>query len=160
MMVLEDYKMVVIETGQDMKERPIKAGIYIGLLGAIGFLGKTNPSEGSFREELLENMDELLLIGEPIRNPNSDGHMQKLMWCYNNDQIRRLNLGVCSLMWQDNFAKEVDLFEAQCKPLKVGWLDMKERVLDIGIAGRWLWLNKAMIDYDINPTEWPEEQKS
>ncbi len=149
--------MVAVETGQDMKDRPLKAAFYISLLGITGYLAKTNPSLESFEGHLLENTNELLQLGKLVRNRKSDEHMQHLMWCFNEGRIRRLNLGVCSLIWKDNFGKEVDVFEAQCKSLKVGWMDMRDRTLDIGIAGRWLWLEKAMIDYDINIDEWPEE---
>ena len=157
--VYGDYKTVVKETGEDIKEHPLKTGIYLSILSVVGYLWKNNPSERSFRVELLEHMNDLLLVGDLIRNPRSDSHMQRLMWCYNNGQMRRMNLGVCSFMWQDNFPEEVDLFEAQCKPIMVGWLEFKDRILDIGVAGRWLWLNEAMIDYDINSDEWPDESE-
>ena len=76
------------------------------------------------------------MISDMIRNPVSDNHVQKLIRSYNEGIIRILNLGVCSLMWLDNYDKKVDLYKAQCKPLKVGWLEMKDRIVDIGVLDR------------------------
>ena len=152
--------MVGVETLQDMKNRPFKTTIYLGLLGGIAYLGKTNPSELDFQEQLVHNCNELLQVGDPIRNPNSDSHMQKLLQHYNAGLMRKLNLGICSIMWMDNYEKGTDLYDAQCKSLKVGWMDMKDRTVDVGILGKWWWIEKAMLDYDINPNEWPEEDSN
>lgn len=148
---------MAVEIGQDMKDRPLKSGIYVSLVAGAFYLGKTNPSELDFKEHLIENAGELLKLGEPIRNPTSDNHMQNLFKCYNSGQIRYLNFGLFSVMWRDNYKEGVDLFDAQCKPLKVGWFDLPERTLDIGILGKWHWIEKAMKDYDINPNEWNEQ---
>ena len=141
-----------------MKEKPAKSVFYLSSLAGIGYLIKTNPNEQSFRGEILECSNELLLLGDAIRNPNSNDHVQDLIEAYNAGHIRRLNLGVCTLMWRDNYDASVDLYEARCKSTRVGWLGIKDRIMDIGVMGRWLWLEKALIDYDINPNEWKNEQ--
>lgn len=135
----------------------MKSAIYVALLGTAGYLMKTNPNESSFKEQLVNNTNDLLLLSDAIRNPRADSHTQKVMQYANAGRIRRLNLGVCSLMWLDNYEKGVDVYNAHCDPLKVGWLDLKERVVDIGIMNRWLLLQDSMTDFDINPQEWGEE---
>ena len=140
-----------------MKAKPAKSVFYLGALAGVGYLMKTNPTECDFRGQILECSNELLLLGDAIRNPNSNGHIQDLIESYNAGHIRRLNLGVCSLMWLDDYDATVDLYEARCKSTRVRWLDMKDRIVDIGVMGRWLWLEKALIDYDINPEEWKEK---
>ena len=158
--ILDDYKTVGVETLQDMKDRPVKSAFYLSLLGGAIFFAKKNPSEEDFMEQLTNNMNELMLVGDPIRNPISDGHMQTLRKAYNTGEMRYLNLLFFSIMWRDNYHRRTDLYKAQCKPLKVGWLDLPDRTLDIGVLGKWWWVEKAMIDYDINPNEWPIEQAS
>ena len=155
--ILEDYKAVAVETGQDIKARPIKSGFVFSILGAVTYLIKTNPSEQSFRAGLVENTNDLLQLSDAIRRPSCDDHMQMLVKGYNEGTIRRLNLGVCSIMWLDNFDKDVDFFQAHCKQLRVGWLNMKERIVDVGVVNRWIYLEKYMEDFDINPQEWPDE---
>ena len=155
--ILDDYKNVAIETAQDMKAKPAKTAFYLSALAGVGYLMKTNPSERSFHGQILEYSNELLQLGDAVRNPSSNDQVQDLIESYNAGCIRHLNLGICSLMWRDNYDATVDLYEARCKSTKVRWLDMKDRIVDIGVVGRWLWLEKALIDYDINPNEWQEE---
>ena len=120
---------------------------------------KTNPTEDAFRERLTQNNNQLMLIGDPIRNPYTDKHMTKLNEYCNAGLMKCLNLGVCSIMWVDNYPKETDLYLARCKPLKVGWLDVKDRMVDIGILNKWWYIEAAMKDWDINPQEWGEKEE-
>lgn len=154
--ILDDYKTVAGEIWQDMKDHPVKSVVYIGALGAVVYACKHNPDETSFRTQLLDNVTELATLGD-IRNPSTEHHVQTLVHYYNTGQTRHLNLGVCSLMWVDRFDRQVDLYEAQAKPLKVGWLDLRDRLLDIGFLDHWYWLDRAMLNYDINPLEWGEK---
>ena len=157
--ILDDYVAVGQEILQDMKARPIKSSIYIGLIGTSLYFAKRNPSEASFQEQLVNNSNDLLLLSDLIRNPSSDSHIQKLVRANNEGTLRRFSFGVCSIIWMDNFGKEVDVYEAHCKPLKVGWVEMMtDRVVDVGILDRWIYMDDAMIDFDINPEEWPEEE--
>ena len=149
--------MVAEETLQDMKARPIKSSIYLTLLGTSGYLFKTNPSELDYRVKLIDYSHDLLMLGQAIRNPDSDSHVQRMLRYYNTGQMRRFSFGVCSVMWVDNFDKDVDMFEAHAGPLKVGWLEWKDRFVDVGYNGKWHWLTEAMEDYDINPNEWHDD---
>ena len=154
--IANDYKEAGQDILKDMKDKPLKSAFYIGTLSTLIYFCRHNPTEDSFREQLQNNANDLLLLSDLIRNPVSDSHVQKLISGYNEGVVRRLNLGVCSLMWLDNYDPQVDLYKAQCKPLKVGWLEMRERIVDIGVLERWIYMEKAMIDYDVNPAEWEE----
>ena len=57
-------------------------------------------------------------------------------------------------MWIDDHSSWSDLYKTQCYPLKVGWLDMPERIIDIGAFGKWWGMEKAMVDYDIHEEDW------
>ena len=65
--------------------------------------------------------------------------------------------GVCSFMWVDDYSSESDLFKVKCSPLKVGWRDMPQRIIDIGVLGKWWWIEKAMVDYDIHEEDWEDQ---
>jgi hypothetical protein len=158
--IYKDYETVAIETWADMRAKKLKSAIYLSILGTSGYLIATNPSEPSFYEQLTCNTNELLMVGNPIRNVHSDSHMQKLSRYHNQRRLRRFTFCVCCVMWVDNFDAQVDLYEAQCKHLKVGWLDWQERIVDVGVAGRWLYLDRAMRDYDINPEEWEDSERA
>ncbi|XP_074643218.1 mitochondrial import inner membrane translocase subunit Tim29-like [Tubulanus polymorphus] len=148
-----DYKMVAIECKDDMRGNPFKTACYLTGVAGLVTLIKTNPDEQSFRDGLLRNKLELLLIGEPIRNPKSDEFAQNALRLYDHEKIRRFNLGVASVIYHADHSKHVDLYEARCEPLKRKWLDYKDSVIDVGIFGRWIWLHETMKDFDINPNE-------
>jgi hypothetical protein len=38
-------------------------------------------------------------------------------------------------MWVDDYSPELGLYAARCDYLKPGWLDMRQRVIDIGFLG-------------------------
>ena len=157
--IWDDYMYVFQEIGKDMKAYPFKTTAYLSVLGGFVTLWKTNPGEREFREQLTLNSHKLLQLGEAIRNPYADIHMQKIHEFYNSGRIRRLSIGFCSIMWVDNYHSEVDVYIARCKPLRVGWLNLKDKVIDIGVLNRWWLLESAMKDYDVNPQEWNEKDE-
>ena len=38
-------------------------------------------------------------------------------------------------MWVDDFSSDLGLYAARCDYLQPGWLDMRQRVIDIGLLG-------------------------
>ncbi|XP_071118872.1 mitochondrial import inner membrane translocase subunit Tim29-like [Haliotis cracherodii] len=159
-MIFQDYKTVVVETIQDIKKQPVKSSFYISTLAGLGWLYKTNPSETSFRTQLIHSSQDLLLIGEPIRNPTSDNHIQDLSLTLKDGKLRFLSLGILTLVWRTQHSHWTGLYDAQCKQLKPQWSEFHKHIVDVGVLGRWIYLDKAMIDYDINTEEWDEDGKS
>lgn len=151
--------MALEETWSDMKASPAKSTVYISSLGACIYMMKKNPSEEAFKEIHFKNMAELACVGESIRNPYSEMFTLKLTEAYNSGLVRRLNLGLFSIMWCDNYDKTVDLYDARCKYLKAGWLDLPDRYIDIGFLGKWYKINEAMENFDVNPKEWLEHDE-
>ena len=142
-----------------MKAKPLKASIYITAIGAIGFLIKTNPSEKDFQMNLMENANELSLVGQPIRSPKTERYINFLQDNFKNRKLVYINLGVCSFIYEDNYSQDVDVFFARCGKLKTRWLDFHKSIVDVGVIGRWINMDKLMVDYDINEDEWDEEGK-
>lgn len=152
--IINDYKVVAQETIQDCRDCPVKASFYISLLSFVGVLYKTNPTEREFRQELIEDAQEMLLIGEPIRNVNTDKYLCGLLEAQRDGRLRYQSLLLFSIIYFDNLSKESDLYEARCKLIKPHWMDFHKNVVEVGILGRFLNLRKAMLDYDVNPEEW------
>ena len=155
--IYNDYRTVAVEAAQDAKLHPFKTGVYFALLSVAGYFTKTNPTKRQFESELTECANDIAVVGEPVRSPHSDTHVQHLVCCTNAGLLRRTTFGIFSVMWIDNYDPAVDVYEARCKLLKVGWLEWPERIVDIGVLGHWRWLEQAMIDYDINPAEWEDQ---
>ncbi|KAL2717714.1 mitochondrial import inner membrane translocase subunit Tim29 [Vespula squamosa] len=148
-----DYKEVTIDTIKDCKSHPIRTSIYSIVLGSTYYLYKHNPDEDSFREHLLENAIKLMQVGETIRNEISVQHVEILEKYYNEGIVRRLSIGILSIIWLDNYDKECSLYKAVCPYLRPRYLNFYERIIDIGFLDRWWILDRKMIDYDINTKE-------
>ncbi|XP_066586204.1 mitochondrial import inner membrane translocase subunit Tim29 [Prorops nasuta] len=148
-----DYKEVAIDVAKESREKPLKAATYITLLGSSYYICKHNPDEDSFREQLLQSSMKVMQVGEAIRNPETSKHVKFLESCYNEGVIRHISLGLFSFIWIDNYDKDLTLYKAVCKYLKPEYLTFHKRIVDIGFLDKWWLLEKKMIDYDINETE-------
>jgi len=155
--IYNDYRTVAVEAVEDAKLHPLKTSAYCALLSVAAYFMKTNPTKQQFEAQVTECANDIAVVGEPIRNPVSDKHIQHVVCCANAGLLRRTTFGVLSVMWIDNYDPTVDVYEARCKLLKVGWVEWPERIIDIGVLGRWRWLENAMMDYDVNPAEWDDQ---
>lgn len=156
-MVKYDYKEALKEVVEFGREKPIRATLYSSLLGLGLYCNKNNPDERSFRENFLLNGHEISLIGDSVRNPGSQNLQDYVSRAYNAGLLRRLNLGVASVMWVDDYSDELGLFAAQCDYLQPRTVDIRHRVIDIGFCGKWWISSKKMEEVDVNTSEWKED---
>lgn len=153
-----DYRDSFITIGEQMRERPLKAAVYIGLSAGAIHMSNTNPTELDLRSRLQEHMNASAMMSDKIRNKEVDNKLNHFVDCYNRDTLRRLNLVLFSLAWEDNFSSECGLFRATVSHLKPRYFTFfQERVLDVGFLGRWWYLEKLVDDVDVNVDEWDEE---
>ncbi|KAL0117576.1 hypothetical protein PUN28_010408 [Cardiocondyla obscurior] len=146
-----DYKDVAFDVAKDCRERPVRAGLYV--TRGCFYSCRHNPDETMFREQLIQNSLKLIQVGESIRNPVSVEHIKWLEQCYNEGLIRRLNLGVLSLIWLDNYDKDCSLYKAICPYLKPRYITFHERIIDVGFLEKYWLLERKMKDYDVNEDE-------
>ncbi|KAF7698279.1 mitochondrial import inner membrane translocase subunit Tim29 [Silurus meridionalis] len=151
--LLNDYKEACREIFVGAYERPLKASLYAALLGGTYACCYTNPDETSFQARILETSNQLALLSPWIRSGTSDGHVQSLAKLRNEGRLRHISLGIISLAYEADYDPESSLYEARCSALYVPWAQLRERVLDVGFAGRWWVLKKKMENYDINEEE-------
>lgn len=135
------------------RERPLKASVYLGLLGGMYACSYTNPDDASFESCLLETSNRLALLSPWIRSGTSDGHVQTLVKLRNEGRLRYASLGIASLTYYADYDPESSLYEARCSAISVPWSELPKRVLDMGFAGRWWVLDHKMKDFDINEEE-------
>ncbi|ESO89105.1 hypothetical protein LOTGIDRAFT_106249 [Lottia gigantea] len=149
-----DYKAAFLDTLQDIKDKPLKASFYFSLLGTGAVFYKLNPTEASFKELIIENANDLALVGEPIRSKTSDKFMENVIHKFNDGYLRYQNVGLFSIIYKTEYNKGLKLFNAQCKYAKPHWTEFHKSILDVGVLGRWIYIDKAMENYDINEDEW------
>ena len=156
-----DYKAATRDIFIDAKNYPLRAAIYIATLSGATYAWTRNPSEKDYEKAVLDSSNDLLLLSQPVRNPDSDAHVQRITQLRNDGVLRRTTFLVTSVMWQDNYDASLDVYDAKCDHLQVTWTNFfRERILDVGFMGRWWYLHKAMQDYDINYTEWEGREGS
>lgn len=95
----------------------------------------------------------LMLLGESIRNPVAVKHIEQLQQYYNEGIIRRISLGISSLIWIDNYDENCSSYKAVCPYLKPRYITFYNRIIDIGFLDKWWVLENKMKDYDINEAE-------
>ncbi|XP_059414291.1 mitochondrial import inner membrane translocase subunit Tim29-like [Carassius carassius] len=151
--LLSDYKEACREAVLGARERPLKASLYLGLLGGVYACHYTNPDDASFESSLRETSNRLALLSPWIRNGTSDGHIQTLVKLRNEGRLRYASLGIASLTYYTDYDSESSLYEARCSAISVPWAELPKRVLDVGFTGRWWVLDHKMKDFDINEEE-------
>lgn len=129
---------------------------YIVGLGALFAAVKTNPDEQSFYDSLIKCITCLSMIGDPIRNPTSEQHIQFLTRCHNQGLLRKTDLIFFTLMWVADHSNDCAIYASQCKYLQPKYITFHERIIDVGVFGTWWNMKRKMIDFDINPNEWEE----
>lgn len=148
--VYADYRDVTIDIKKDIKEKPLKAlALFAGFSG-IYYCVKHNPNERSFRDAYINAANQVLLVHPSCQKKETADHLKNIEIYYNNHLIRRLNCGVASIIWVDNYSNKCNTFEAQCTHLKVQYSKFYDRILDVGFLDNWWLLSNKMIDYDIN----------
>ncbi|XP_055950245.1 mitochondrial import inner membrane translocase subunit Tim29-like [Argiope bruennichi] len=155
--LIADYKSVGMDVIQGSKERPKKAVLITSGLGIMFGALITNPDEQSFYDQHIKNSSTLVMVTDPIRNPAAEEHITYLTRCENQGLLRHTNLLFFSLMWVADYDKNCDIYAQQCKYLRPKFLTFYQRIVDVGLFGRWLNLKFKMKDFDINPNEWNEK---
>ncbi|XP_044038029.1 mitochondrial import inner membrane translocase subunit Tim29 [Siniperca chuatsi] len=151
--LVSDYKEACREMVVGAWKRPVKASVYVTLLGGAWACFHTNPDQSSFEAALLERSNQLGLLSPWIRNATSDGHVQSLVKLRNKGQLRHASLGLLSLVYRADYDPDTTLYEAQCSNLSVPWRELLQRMLDVGFIGHWWILDSKMKDYDVNEEE-------
>lgn len=153
-----DYKMAAEEVWTDITAGKTKAWNYLALLGAAGVCFKANPSKADFDCMLLENCHDLSLVAAPIRNPESDKHIDNLRSADRDGRLHYANCGLFSLVWLTEHSHWLDLYEAKCKHTQVPWYQWHTQVVDVGFLGKFMKMSGAMKEYDVNSEEWKEKR--
>ena len=152
----EDYKRSTVDFAKDFRSKPFKSGLYLSLLAAGIQLARTAPTEGNFYDCILQYSNDLNMLSATNRSAKCNDHIKQLVQDFNNGEIRHLNFIIFTLIWVDKYGKDVDLFPARCRYTNVGRFEMFNRVVDIGIANRWLMLKHKMANFDVSDDEMEE----
>lgn len=151
--LLRDYAEACGDAAAATRARPVRAAVYVGLLGGAAACFALAPSEAAFEEALLDASGSLLLLAPATRNRDSEAFLQRLLWLRGRGRLRHVNLGLCSLVYEAPYDAQASLYQARCRYLQPRWAEFPDRILDVGFVGRWWVLGARMHDCDINDDE-------
>ncbi|KAK4871945.1 hypothetical protein RN001_016069 [Aquatica leii] len=145
-----DYKDVAVDIVKESRERPLKTVSILTILSSVFYCAKHNPSLISYRENIISAKNKLLLVHPTTQNVNTALHLKRVENYFNRGCIRRLNLGIVSLIWADYYSDSCSSSQAKCKYLQMKYSDMKDHVIDVGFLDYWWFLSDIMENYDLN----------
>ena len=155
-----DYAEASKDVLKGCRERPFKASIYATIGLSLLYLNQNRPNEQHFQDNFVRVFHDLSLVGDANRNKSSQSHCDRIMSNQNYGTLRFTNLGIATLVWEDNYDSSVGNFRSQCSYMQPTYLDiLQTRIVDIGFNGRWRKFDEIMVDYDVNPDEWDNQGK-
>ena len=168
-LVLGDYRDVARDTLVSCKNNPVKASAYFTTIGAFIALYKTNPTYIDYVEYRKSYANELALVGNAY-NRKTEYYLNSVDKLENADLLEIRSFQFFSFILQKNFANSSQLYEKQCaqlnNPSKYNIFNMPHRLLqflgrvvDVGVANRFYFLDKNFQDYDIDEREWENKNK-
>ena len=152
-LVYADYKEVFLDLYKGSKKHPIRSSLYFLTAGGLFYLTKHNPDQTTYRNQLIESSEKLILVSKTIQNPKSLNYLQEIEKYYNEGVIRRLNLILFSIIWIDNNDNNCVIYKSVCPYLRPRYSDYFQRIIDVGVLDKYWLLDKFMTDYDVNESE-------
>lgn len=150
-----DYKTVFVELQQSARDRPLKASLYGSTILFVINLLRTNEDLRSYEEEIVNAATKLVSVADESRNIVSQEFVDQLTQSRCNGTLRQLDLSLFTLVYSSDFNRDLAIYKAVCPYMKPTLTEFfKERIVDFGILGHWLLLERKMIDYDVNEDEW------
>ncbi|XP_065297157.1 mitochondrial import inner membrane translocase subunit Tim29 isoform X1 [Dermacentor albipictus] len=152
--LLQDYGAAVKDIVKDSRSRPGKAALMLAGSGALCVLVATKPDPDSFLDALGSSANDLLLLSDRTRNPESEAHVRHLEACCCHGALRSWDLLLATVVWESDHGEGCDLYAARCTYLQPRPLFERHRLVDVGLLGTWLNLRRKMQDCDVNHTQW------
>lgn len=150
-----DYYEVLKEVRRDACNKPLKASAYgIATIFVIN-LFRTNEGLKSYSAEIVSACNRVGSVVDKCRNPTSKEFVQNIGELHCQGLLRQLDLGFSTLIYKADSNQDIALYRYNCSHLRPSLKEfIHERLVDLGIQGRWLILESKMKNYDINEDEY------
>lgn len=91
----------------------------------------------------------MILVNEGVSNSISLETIKKLEQLSNEGVLRRLNLGIFSILWINKYDERCSLYKTRCLYLEPQIYSLHRKIIDIGFLDNWWNLRNKMADYDV-----------
>lgn len=145
-----DYLDVSKDLLKDSRSSPVK---YIMLLTLAGFgtvCYYKCPILTDYHSEIIEYANEIGLCAESTRNKKCKMHVDEMSTLLIDGYLEYVSFGVFSVILRRPSSSKCFNYHQVCPHLQPRLWTLPDRVVDVGVLGQWLMLNKTMKDFDVN----------
>ena len=130
----------------------MKSVLLTSLASTLGYVSYKNPSDQHYHHNSLHNHHRLSLVHRRVRSQSSQEYIDTVQRLKSLNLLGYCNFGLFSLVYER-------YNDSECREygrvfLTPRWVEYVDRVVDIGFMGKWLRMEEAMIEYDVNDEEW------
>ena len=146
-----DYRDVAVDVADKANKHPFKAICWsTGILCSI-LAFRTRPDKQDYIDTLMRGANEMALVAESSRNQKSVDALLERRKAISSGHLRVVNVLFASVVLTHPSQSEgCELFSDQCKLVRPPLFTWQEYLLDVGVLGRWLVLEKRLEHYDVN----------
>ncbi|EDV99528.1 mitochondrial import inner membrane translocase subunit Tim29 [Drosophila grimshawi] len=148
--LMSDYAEVATSVVKESYARPKRTLIYGTAIVALYQMAKNNPDQYAFSSLLRTQTNRMITLPPEQQNSESSDYLVMLERAINQNKLRLLNLGICTLLWVDMFDEDDCTYPAICEYTTVNYLSFHERIIDVGFWNQYWRLKWKMHNYDVN----------
>ena len=148
--IILDYYEVSQDIIKSIKTHRVRSVFGFFCFGAVVYTSRQVPNEHSYYAELLDWSNELSLVNKTEQNQVSKSHIDRTLHLYASNRLRYINLGLVAIVMEIPTYPECKNYHNTCVHLQPRWWTFYNRIVDVGMYGKWLVMQRKMIDYDIN----------
>ena len=151
--ILDDYVAVSKDIASNARQRPIKTLLYLATGGTLVTTWKKRPDLDGYINDVLEYSNEIGECSEVTRSSRAQSYISRIIQLNSDGYLRYINLGLVAIVMTRSSAPACKNYHETCKHLQPGLLSAWQRVMDVGFWGRWLQLERNMVDFDVSEEE-------
>lgn len=146
-----DYRDVAYEVADKAQKRPFRAVVWSTGILATFLAFRTRPDKQEYVDSLLRGANEIALVAEGSRSKRAVDALQERRLAINTGKLRVVDLLFLSIVLSHPTQSEgCELYSGQCKLVRPPLLSFQDYILDVGVFGRWLVLERRLEHYDVN----------
>ncbi len=148
--IIMDYMEVSKDIQKDSRNSPVKYIMFLAMTGFGSFLYTKCPSMSDYQSEIIEYSNEIGLCAESTRNMKCKRHVDTMSTMLVDGYLDCVNFGLFSVVVQRPSSSRCHNYHQVCPHLQPRLWMLPSRVLDVGVMGQWIVLEKIMKDFDVN----------
>ena len=149
--MIGDYMFVADEIARGSSQRPLKTVLGWSVFAGIVIARSTRPDQKSYTDAILRHANELALVPSTQRSRKAENAIVSVQSAVNSGSLQVVDVGLASLVFAwDRTVDECSLYGDTCKHVQPGPIHWRKYVVDVGVFDRWLMLEQAVENYDVN----------